>query len=135
MPAQQAFKTREPFVDRVSDLMRSVSGRKRIARMQNAPADVVKVDQLAFGKGQGQRRSSRLMPGRNLVGRRHRHREEVRIYLPQLVDYATEPPVFCEGIRPVAGSIETPFATRTKPLARRPTGSWVVRSGVGSVTG
>src|SRR5207244_929006 len=26
-------------------------------------------------------------------------------------------------------------ATRTKPLARRPTGSWMIRSGVGSVTG
>ena len=67
--------------------------------MQNAPADVVKVDQLAFGDGQRQRRSNLLMPGSNLVGRRHRHREEIRIYLPQLVDYATEPPVFCETRR------------------------------------
>src|SRR5262245_8947211 len=98
MPAQQAFKTREPLVYRVSDLMRSVSGRKRIARVQNASADVVKVDQLTFGDGEGQRWSSLLMPGRNLVGRRHWHREKSRIHLPQLVDYATEPPVFCEGL-------------------------------------
>ena len=66
--------------------------------MQNAPADVVKVDQFAFGDGQRQRRSNLLMPGSNLVGRRHRHWEEIRIHIPQLLDYATEPPVFCESL-------------------------------------
>src|SRR4051812_46857997 len=66
--------------------------------MQNAAADVVKADQLAFRNGERQRRSRLLMPGRKLVGRRHRHWEEIRVHLSQLVDYATEPPVFCEGL-------------------------------------
>ena len=39
-----------------------------------------------------------LMPGRNFIGRRHRDRKEILIHLSQLVDCATEPPVFCEGL-------------------------------------
>ena len=33
----QAFKTREPFVDRVSDLIGNVSGRKRIRECKMLP--------------------------------------------------------------------------------------------------
>jgi hypothetical protein len=98
VPAHEPFEACQPFIDRIADLVRRVSGGERVPRMQDAAADVVEVNQLGFCDRQSERRPCLLVARRDLKGRGLWDWEEIGVDVSQLLDDSAQAPIFREAV-------------------------------------